>query len=211
VALTTWLALAAATLIISMTPGAGAINTMSNSLLAGWARSIWGILGLQVALLIHIAIVAAGVGVLVVAHPIVFDTVRYLGAGYLVFLGIRQALRAPRSAGTRQEVRPATDNTMRPWPMFRRGLFVNLTNPKAIVFFLAFVPPFIRPTMALLPQYAVLIATIVVTDICVMWFFFAGLARALRRLTASERGRRAINRTFGALFILVGALLALMR
>jgi homoserine/homoserine lactone efflux protein len=202
VSLSLWLTLVAASVVISFTPGAGAINTMANSLSSGWFRSIWGILGQQLALLVHIAIVAAGVGVVVTRSPLLFDVIRYLGAGYLVYLGIRQ-FRA-RTAPT-VGVEPAPEPAL---PMVRRGVLVNLTNPKAIVFFLAFLPQFVRPDQPLLVQYAVLSATVVAIDAAVMWFFFATAARGLGRVTSRESGRRTINRLFGGLFVGVGVLLA---
>src|SRR6478609_4596989 len=142
---------------------------MSNSLTAGFKRSIWGILGQQAALILHVIVVALGVGVLVAGSPVAFNAIRYAGAAYLVYLGIRQFLRKPdldqeKVAALRNE--PA-------WSMFRRGLWVNLLNPKAIVFFLAFMPQFIRPEQPLVTQYLVLAATVIVIDILVMWFFFA--------------------------------------
>ena len=85
--------------------------------------------------------------------------------------------------------------------MFRRGLWVNLLNPKAIVFFLAFMPQFIRPEDPLLPQYLVLSATVMVIDILVMWFFFAAAAKTFQRFTHDARGQRILNRTFGVLFM----------
>ncbi len=198
-----WLALVGACVVISCTPGAGAINTMANSLGSGWARSIWGILGQQLALVVHIAIVAAGVGALVSRSEVAFETIRYLGAAYLVFLGVRQFRARPSDEGLVGE-----QASERAWPMFRRGLFVNLTNPKAIVFFLAFIPQFIRAGQPLVPQYAVLTATVVTVDVLVMWLFFAVAARGLARLTAREQGRRTLNRVFGGLFVGVGVLLA---
>jgi homoserine/homoserine lactone efflux protein len=201
-----WLALAGAGALISFTPGAGAINTMSNSLNAGFRRSIWGILGQQAALVIHIVIVALGVGVLVASSPVAFNVIRYAGAAYLVYLGIRQFLSKPdleeqQAVALRNE--PA-------WSIFRRGLWVNLLNPKAIVFFLAFMPQFIRPEHPLLAQYAVLTATIVAIDILVMWFFFAAAARSFQRFTHTERGQLVLGQVFGVLFIAVGILLAVM-
>jgi homoserine/homoserine lactone efflux protein len=92
--------------------------------------------------------------------------------------------------------------------MFRQGVLVNLTNPKAIVFFLAFTPQFIRTDRPVAPQYLVLAVTVVVVDILVMWFVFAVAARGLRRLTRSESGQRRLNRLFGGLFVGVGAILA---
>ena len=77
---------------ISLTPGAGAINTMSNSMREGWLRSIWGILGQQLGMIAHIVIVAAGVGLIVSRSPILFNVVRYAGAAYLVYLGVRLIL-----------------------------------------------------------------------------------------------------------------------
>jgi homoserine/homoserine lactone efflux protein len=201
-----WLTLAGAGALVSFTPGAGAINTMSNSLNAGFRRSIWGILGQQAALVIHVVIVALGVGMLVASSPVAFNVIRYAGAAYLVYLGIRQFLAKPtiaaeQTAALRNE--PA-------WSIFRRGLWVNLLNPKAIVFFLAFMPQFIRAEQPLLPQYSVLTATVVAIDILVMWFFFAAAARSFQRFTQNERGQLMLNRVFGVLFVAVGVLLALM-
>jgi homoserine/homoserine lactone efflux protein len=201
-----WLALAGAGVLISFTPGAGAINTMSNSLTAGFKRSIWGILGQQAALILHVIVVALGVGVLVAGSPVAFNAIRFAGAAYLVYLGIRQFLRKPdldqeKVAALRNE--PA-------WSMFRRGLWVNLLNPKAIVFFLAFMPQFIRPANPLLPQYATLAATVVLIDVLVMWFFFAAAAKSFRRFTHNAHGQTLLNRIFGVLFVAVGVLLALI-
>ena len=96
----------------------------------------------------HVIVVALGVGVLVAGSPVAFNAIRYAGAAYLVYLGIRQFLRKPdldkeKVAALRNE--PA-------WSMFRRGLWVNLLNPKAIVFFLAFMPQFIRPASRCCPS-----------------------------------------------------------
>jgi len=200
-----WLALVGTGVLISLTPGAGAVNTMANSLGSGWTRSIWGILGQQVALLAHIAVVAAGVGVLVAGSPMLFNGIRYAGAAYLVYLGVRQfRSRAAVARVGKVDREPA-------WSMFRRGLLVNLTNPKAVVFFLAFTPQFVRPDRPLLAQYAVLAATVIAIDVVVMWFFFAAAARGLGRLTQRESGQRTLNRVFGGLFVGVGVLLAAVR
>ena len=201
-----WLALAGAGALISFTPGAGAINTMSNSLNAGFRRSMWGILGQQAALVIHVVIVALGVGVLVASSPTAFNVIRYAGAAYLVYLGVRQFLSKPDLA----EEQTAALRNEPAWSIFRRGLWVNLLNPKAIVFFLAFMPQFIRTEQPLLPQYVVLTATIVGIDILVMWFFFAAAARSFQRFTQTTRGQLVLSKVFGVLFVGVGILLALI-
>lgn len=195
-----------ACLLISFTPGAGAINTMSNSLTSGFRRAIWGVLGQQAALVVHLAIVAAGLGVLVASSPVAFNVIRYLGAAYLVYLGIRQFISRP---DTSHEAAVALANEPAR-SMFQRGLWVNLLNPKAIVFFLAFIPGFVRPDLPLWSQYLVIGATIVVVDILVMWFFFALAAKSFQRFTKSEHGQRVVNRVFGVLFVGVGVLLAVV-
>lgn len=205
-ALSLWISLLGACVVISFTPGAGAINTMSNSMRQGWRTSIWGILGQQIALLIHVLIVAAGVGLLVSNSPLLFAIIRYAGAAYLVYLGIRMLLSKPDVASDGK----STGHRLTRWAMISRGILVNLLNPKAIVFFLAFTPQFIRTDQPLPGQYAIFIGTVIAVDILVMFFFFAGTARTFQRFTASYRGAKLLNLLFGVLFILVAALLLLM-
>lgn len=191
--------------MISLTPGAGAINTMSNALTVGWRRSIWGVIGQQLALLVHVVIVAAGVGVLVTQSPLLFTAIRYLGAAYLAYLGVRLVLARPTAkSGGGDGVAEQGESA---WSMLRRGFWVNLLNPKAIVFFLAFLPQFIRVSEPLLPQYVLITLTVVGVDVIVMWFFFAATARPFRRYVSSERGQRVLNIIFGVLFISVAGLL----
>ncbi|WP_336631809.1 MULTISPECIES: LysE family translocator [unclassified Microbacterium] len=229
-----WLTLVVACVVISFTPGAGAINTMTNALSHGFRRAIWGILGQQAALVVLIAVVALGVGVLVASSPPLFATIRYAGAAYLAYLGLRLILRRPlpepardltvpadpvppgagseagpgEAAGESGRLRVARVVAESRWSMFRRGLWVNLLNPKAIVFFLAFLPQFIRPDAPLLPQYATVAVTVVAVDIAVMWGFFALAAQGFRRFTRTARGQRVIDRVFGALFVGVAIVLA---
>lgn len=226
--LSTFLALLTATIVISLTPGAGAVNTMTNSISQGWRRSFWGILGQQIALIIQVIIVAIGVGALVAASPAVLTVIRWLGAAYLVYLGVRMLLAKPTvpDAPTHEEFdaaaptsgakghvpggRAGAGTRESAWSMIRRGTLVNLLNPKAIVFFLAFIPPFIRADLPQFPQYLIIAVTCVVVDVIVMWFGFAALARPLGRLMHTTRGQRILNTIFGCCFLLVAALLLLV-
>ena len=179
---------------------------MTNAMRLGFRGAIWGIIGQQIALLIHVIIVAAGVGLLVASSPAIFAAVRYAGAAYLVYLGVRMILSKP---DVRSEATAQTRVSGR-WAMVRRGILVNLLNPKAIVFFLAFTPQFIQPDQPLAPQYAIYIGTIIAVDILVMWFFFAATARSFQRFTTTVRGAKILNLVFGTLFIFVAALLLLI-
>ena len=204
VTLTVWLSLLTACVVISFTPGAGAVNTMTNSLNEGWRRSIWGVVGQQLALVVHVVIVAAGLGLLVARSPILFEVIRYLGAAYLVFLGVRLILTRPAGAADAVDAPRERERSL---SMIRRGFWVNLLNPKAIVFFVAFVPQFIDLSRPALPQYLILIATTIVVDVVVMWFFFALAAKPFGRFAGTVRGQRILNTMFGSLFIGVAALL----
>lgn len=208
--LAVWFSLLTASVVISFTPGAGAINTMSNAMNQGWRRSIWGIVGQQIALIVHVAVVAAGVGLLVSRSEVLFNGIRYAGAAYLVFLGIRLILTKPAVVVVVDDVPVPVDSRESHWSMIRRGFWVNLLNPKAIVFFLAFIPQFVRLDEPPLPQYLTLIVTVIVVDVIVMWGFFAAAARPFRRLTRTARGQRVLNTVFGALFIVVAAILVLL-
>lgn len=203
-----WFSLLTTSLVISLTPGAGAINTMSNALTVGWRRSIWGVIGLQLAILTHIVIVASGVGLLVSRTPVLFEGIRYLGAAYLLYLGIRLIFSKPTEPAREGDEANTTGGSA--WSMLRRGFWVNLLNPKAIVFFLAFLPQFIQTGEPLLPQYAVITLTIVCVDMIVMWFFFAATARPFQRFVTSLRGQKILNTVFGSLFIAVAGLLLLL-
>lgn len=226
-----WFTLFTAALVISLTPGAGAVNTMSNSIALGWRRSLWGILGQQLALVIQVIIVALGVGALVAASPGVLTAVRWAGAAYLVYLGLRMLLakpvpapepghepleaetsigEGPSAATRRRAAGTGLGRHESAWSMLRRGTLVNLLNPKAIVFFLAFIPPFIRTDRPQLIQYVIIGVTVVVVDIIVMWFGFAALAKPLGRLMHSPRGQRTLNTIFGCCFIGVAALLLII-
>lgn len=211
---TAWLSLLTASIVISFTPGAGAINTMSNALREGWRRSVWGVIGQQLALVVHVVIVAAGVGLLVARSPVLFEVIRYAGVAYLVFLGIRLIVLKPEAvdADAAPDARVITPRPRESrWSLLRRGFWVNMLNPKAIVFFLAFIPQFIRLDQAALPQYLILTITVVVVDVTVMWFFFAAAARPFQRFTGTPRGQRVFNAVFGALFLAMAALLLFVR
>ena len=206
--LSLWFSLLAACVVISLTPGAGAINTMTNALAEGWRRANWGVIGQQIALIVHVAIVAAGVGLIVSRSPVFFNSIRYAGAAYLVYLGVRLILVRTDAAASDDDGALTTPRVRESaWSMVRRGFWVNLLNPKAIVFFLAFMPQFIRLEQPALPQYLIFATTCVMVDVIVMWFGFAAAARPFRRLTSTPAGRRTLNTIFGVLFIAVAALL----
>ena len=205
-ALNTWLAYFAACWVISLSPGAGAIASMSSGLNYGFRRGYWNAVGLQLALALQIAIVAAGVGALLAASAAAFALIKWFGVAYLAYLGWKQ-WRAPLDAlATDGAVRPLG----RPLTLVLRGFVVNASNPKAIVFILAVLPQFLDPARPLLAQYLAMAATMIGVDLVVM-AGYTGLAARVLRLLRTPRQQRLLNRTFAALFLAAAGLLALVR
>jgi len=127
-----WLAFVVACFVFSLSPGAGAVSTMSASLCLGPRRALANILGLQLALSLHILVVAAGLGVLLSSSVWAFTALKLAGALYLIWLGVQKWRETPVLA-----VPGVTTPETGPWRLVRTGLLVNLTNPKSIVFLAA--------------------------------------------------------------------------
>ncbi|HEY8244750.1 MAG: homoserine/homoserine lactone efflux protein [Vicinamibacteria bacterium] len=203
--LETWLAFFVASWLISLSPGAGAISCMAAGMRYGYVRALWNILGLQLGILFVLAIVAAGLGAIIAASTTLFTAIKWLGAAYLVYLGIQQ-WRAPAAPVTDA----GADVSGTPRQLVMRGFLVNATNPKGIVFMLAVLPQFIDPALPQLPQYVVCGATLFFTDLVVM-SGYTGLAAKVLRLLREPHHVRWVNRTFGGLFVAAGAVLATFR
>lgn len=202
----TWLAFFAACWVISLSPGAGAIASMSCGLQYGFWRGYWNALGLQLGLLLQIAIIAAGVGAILAASATAFQFIKWFGVAYLVYLAVKQWRALPADVTDETAVRPIG----KPLNLVFRGFLVNVSNPKALIFMLAVLPQFINPHAALLPQYLTIAATMVAVDLLVM-AGYTGLAARVLRLLRTPRQQRRMNRTFAGLFIGAATLLATIR
>jgi homoserine/homoserine lactone efflux protein len=198
--LSTWLAFLLAAVLIAVSPGPGAATSMSVGLRHGYWVALRAIGGLQAALLIQLGIVFAGLGALLMASTTAFEIMKFVGAGYLVWLGIQKWRDVPHALDD-------TSATERPNGLFVQGLLVNLTNPKAIVFMAALTPQFIDPARSQWLQFLILSATMCGVDTLVM-SGYALLASRLRRWLHDLRAMKAQNRFFGGVFVGAGFLLA---
>jgi len=204
--LETWLAFFAACWVISLSPGAGAIASMSSGLQYGFWRGYWNALGLQLGLALQIVIVAAGVGAILTASATAFYAIKWFGVAYLVYLGVKQWRAIPGDISDDAAVRPIG----KPMALVFRGLLVNNSNPKALVFMLAVLPQFIDPHAPLVKQYLILGVTMICVDLVVM-AGYTGLASKVLRLLRTPKQQRRMNRTFAGLFIGAAGLLATIR
>lgn len=193
-----FLLMAAATVF---SPGPGVIMTLTNALRFGMRGTFGGILGIAFGALVVAAISATSLGVLLAASALAFTVLKFIGAAYLVYLGIR-LWRSPPLRFTGQAAHEASFSKR-----FFEGLSLQLTNPKAIFFFLSVFPQFIDPGKSYPMQFATLVLTyssLVVVIHCI----YAVFAKRAKGWLVSERGGRIVNKTAGAAFLFFGAALA---
>lgn len=199
-----WLTYLITTIILSLSPGSGAINTMTTAITHGYHKTFASIAGLQAGLTVHIILVGVGLGTLFSRSVMAFEILKWAGAAYLIWLGIQQW----RAAGSMQLNTQGHHHSR--GKLFKRAVLVNLTNPKSIVFLAALFPQFINPAAPQVMQYLILGATTVVVDIIVM-VGYASLATRIAAWVKEPHQMKALNRLFGSLFVLVAALLASAR
>jgi homoserine/homoserine lactone efflux protein len=203
VELSLWFTFFAASWAISLSPGPGAVAAMGAGVKHGFGRGYWLTAGLVMGIVTQLAIVGVGLGALMAASGVAFVVLKWLGVAYLVWLGVAQ-WRSPVQV-LRAETPP--DGAATRHSLVLRGWAINAVNPKGTAFMLAVVPQFIDPARPLLAQYAAIGATLVFTDLVVMAGYTALAARVLAALR-SPRQVRWMNRLFGSLFVVAGALLA---
>ena len=209
-----WWAFLGFTFVVSATPGPNMLLVMSVSVRQGLRSAVATMAGCMSALLAMLSVSAAGLGALLQAFPAVFDTLRWCGAAYLAWLGWK-SWRAPvdgarGAAGTAEAAADAAAPALSRRALYRQGLLVALSNPKAILFAAAVLPQFIRPQRAALPQFAVLLLTFAVVETGWYLVYALGgrkLASWLRRAAIA----RLFNRVTGGIFIGFAAVMAAVR
>ncbi|WP_137938361.1 LysE family transporter [Chitinivorax sp. B] len=182
-------------------PGPGVVMTLTNALRYGMRGTLGGILGIACGALVVAAISATSVGVLLAASALAFTVLKFVGAAYLIYLGIR-LWRAPAFQFTEQSAHHASFGRR-----FIEGLSLQLTNPKAIFFFLSVFPQFIDHNRSYPIQFATLVLTYS-TLVIIIHCTYATCARRAKNWLVSERGGRIVNKAAGATFVAFGAALA---
>ena len=208
-ALSTWWLFLGMTFVISATPGPNMLLVMRTSARCGWRPALATMAGCMTALLTMLSISAAGLGAVLHAAPSVFEVLRLLGAAYLAYLGV-MCWRAPVSDDAAAQALAAQARSDQPWSLYRQGLLVAASNPKALLFAAAFFPQFMRADAPQLPQFAILLTTFSVVE--VGWYMVyalggQGLSRYLQRVSV----RRIFNRVTGGAFVGFALLMAGVR
>lgn len=198
--LQTWFLYTLAAVGLSLTPGPNGLLALTHGALYGARKTIFTILGGSVGFSAVIGLSMFGIGALLAANVGVLVVLKWVGGAYLIFLGI-QVWRSPSLGESRTEVKASSGGKL-----FQAGLLSAISNPKGILFFVAFLPQFIDPAGSLVVQFVIMAATFVVIEF-IYELLVASLADRIQPWL--KRVGKNFNRVFGSVFIAIGALLPL--
>lgn len=196
------LAFVPAGLALNLTPGADMMFCLGLGLRAGPRPALAASAGISAGGMVHVTLAGLGLAAAIAAQPVVLDVIRWLGVGYLLWL----AWGALRMGPLRPDAR-----VMGVARAFREGMMVNLLNPKVILFVLAFVPQFVDPARAILPQFLIFGLILAVGGFVIngaVGVFAGGLGR---RMATSPRFARGLGIASATIFTALAARLALMQ
>lgn len=199
-----WLTFVAASTALLLIPGPTVLLVLSYALSKGRSVAVASAAGVALGDLLAMTASLAGLGALVLTSATAFSVLKWIGAAYLVWLGIRLIRAAPREGLTPAHVEIGARG------VFGHAALVTALNPKSIAFFIAFVPQFLRPEAPLLPQFTILISTFVLLA-GLNALAYALLADRLRRTISRPVVLTWLTRAGGATLIGMGVLTATLR
>jgi threonine/homoserine/homoserine lactone efflux protein len=184
-----------ASVALALAPGPDNIFVLTQSAIQGRAAGLFVTLGLCTGLLVHTAAVSLGVAALFATSAVAFNSLKIIGAAYLLYLAW-QAFRAGTS-----DIQQRKKTAIRSHHLYLRGIVMNVTNPKVAIFFLAFLPQFADPSRGSLPLQLVLFGAIFIAAALMVFSSIAWFAGFLgERLGQSRRAQVILNRVAGTVF-----------
>jgi len=181
--LNAFILLVIACLAVNLSPGPSVLLVTSVSAARGFKAGLFAVLGMTAGAFVHVMLAASGVAAALAAAPIVFALVQYLGAAYLIYLGIDLFRARPTSTQN-----PGYRDDFSGWQYFRRGLLVDALNPKIALFFLAFIPQFLSAVetpgfVVSLALGSVFLVTGAIVNGSLAWLVAAGATRTRGRFS----------------------------
>jgi threonine/homoserine/homoserine lactone efflux protein len=196
----TFLLFAAASLAFLAIPGPSVFYIVTRSLAQGRRAGVTSMLGVQAGGLVHVVAAAFGVSAIIASSATAFTIVKYVGAAYLVLLGVRKLL-----AHGDEDPEVELGASANPRRLFWQGAIVNIFNPKTALFFLAFLPQFVDPSAGpVAPQMLVLGVTLVGIGVLSDGTYALLAAGAGRKLRETAAARRLLDRLSGGVFVALG-------
>lgn len=203
----TWLAFMSLVLIATLTPGTACLLVVAHALKLGWQRSLFTVLGNVTGLLLMSTMSVLGLSIIITQSSWLFAAIKYSGAAYLVYMGIKIAL----SRGISMQDARRGNVGMSKGKRYLQGVLVALTNPKAIVFTTALFPQFITVSAPIWPQFVILVGSFMLSSL-VCLSGYAVMAQTLaNRVTSSRQNLLWLQRGLGAGFIGAGVSLGLQK
>ena len=193
-------------LLLNITPGVDFLYVLGRGATRGFGAGVWAALGIGAGCFVHITAAALGLSALLAASATAFTAVKWIGAAYLVYMGVSML----RQRGRVGLSLPQTSEPRSMQQVFAQGFATNVLNPKVALFFLAFVPQFIDAHSPTKVQAFLVLGTIFDTT-GTLWNIFVAWVSAFlaRRLEVASRAGLWLNRCLGALFVALGVRLAL--
>jgi homoserine/homoserine lactone efflux protein len=204
VSLRVWFFFVVTETVLCLTPGPAVLFIVSCGLARGGRAALWGNAGILSANTFYFVVSALGLGAVLLGSHELFTVVKYVGAVYLVWLGIQTI----RGAGLGLRTTADVQSRVQGWRMLARGFALQAANPKALLFFVALLPQFVDVHQAIAPQMVILATTSAAVEFVILagYGYFAGRAATLAR---QSRFVTATNRASGGLLIATGTWLAL--
>ena len=185
-----------ASLLLGLAPGPDNIFVLTQSALRGRSAGIAVMLGLCTGLIGHSLAVAFGVAVIFLTSALAFSILKYIGAGYLIYLAW-QAFRA-----TAEKIENRSNGDLNHWKLYRRGIIMNITNPKVSIFFLAFLPQFADPDRGPIWLQILLLGGLFILATILVFGSIALLAGSLGQwLNRSDKTQTVLNKLAGTVFV----------
>lgn len=200
--LNVWITLLLAALAISVSPGAGAVVSMNHGIKYGLKKSYAAIFGLQAGLFIQTFIVVIGLGALIAKSVMLFNIIKWIGVAYLIYLGLSKIFEKVEVMNEEEQL-----NLYSAKKSFFSSTLVNLTNAKATVFLVAFIPQFLNPNDSLWLQFAIIASTLCLVDIFVMTGY-SSMASKLKFLIKDVKAMKIQNRITGSFLILAAVFMS---
>jgi len=200
--------------LLNLTPGPDVFYILTQGLRGGWRAGMVAALGITAGCFVHIIAAAVGVSALITASATAFMVLKWLGAAYLVWVGV-QMLRAPKPLDATDSIAASADKSSASGPkslkkIFLQGFWTNALNPKVALFFLAFLPQFITPGSAHSTLAFALLGLLFNLNAVPINLGYALLAAwAAQRMDSVRRAMHWLERFAGALFLAFGLKLAL--
>lgn len=204
--LNSWLFFSGTEALLCVTPGPAVLFVLSYGLAQGGRASLWANAGILAGNAFYFVLSALGLGAVLLASHEIFMVVKYLGAGYMIYLGARTI----RGAGLAIPAAGVVSATTEDWRTLARGFALQAANPKALIFFVALLPQFIDANRAVAPQVLILGVTSVIIEFLVLATYGYLAARAAT-IARKPRFVTATNRVSGSMLVAAGAGIALSR